>query len=520
MIAKAHKASRSLIYVIDDLLNLTKAEDGQVFTPLDTFDLGATGKQPNRPLLINVLTMSVSEVISTFRKESMRKGLDLTVSTHPGLPRIVKGDPARLRQVISNVVSNAFQHSVSGGIKVDIKPLQVKEDRSVISITVQDVGVGMSEQQLDDLFQEFEQILDEEDREIAVETPKGVEDKEALGLGLAVVARYVRNMNGQIRVKSELGKGTMFSIELPFEHAPGTPISGANLSRRSSFFPISPDNLSPASATSDPDGGERYSSSATDISTPGDGSSAQYQTINEIVPSGALALGTTFPSLGSMPTHSIAMTIQQKRAAGHAAQIQPPIHSATLDLGSSGSIPGTQSTYPFPNMESYDPEEPRRPLKILIAEDNPINAKMLQRRLDKSGHEVHVTVDGQSCYDTYHQVMSALNSNEPKFDAILMDLQMPLVDGHASTRMIRQYEREQAATPPARRTRIPIFAVSASLTETSRFDYVEDGFDAWVLKPIDYGRLEMLLLGINVPDFRRRAVYRLGIWEHGGWFMH
>ena len=133
ILAKAHKASKSLIYVIDDLLNLTKAEDGPVNSPAEIFDLGAT----------------VSEVITAFRKEAMRKGLDLTVSTHPGIPEMVKGDASRLRQVLSNVTSNAFQNSMNGGIKVDIRPLSHKPDSSVIGITVQDLGVGMSENQLD-----------------------------------------------------------------------------------------------------------------------------------------------------------------------------------------------------------------------------------------------------------------------------------------------------------------------------------------------------------------------------------
>lgn len=79
----------------------------------------------------------------------MRKGLDLTVSTHQGIPEMVKGDPARLRQVLSNVTSNAFQHSVAGGIKVDIRPLLIRPTSSIIAIDVQDLGIGMSESQLD-----------------------------------------------------------------------------------------------------------------------------------------------------------------------------------------------------------------------------------------------------------------------------------------------------------------------------------------------------------------------------------
>ena len=133
ILGKAHKASRSLIYVIDDLLNLTKAEEGPINSPDETFDLGVT----------------VSDVITQFRKEAMRKSLDLTVSTHQGIPEMVKGDASRLRQVLSNVVSNAFQHCIEGGIKVDIRPIKTRELSSVIGITVQDAGIGMSESQLD-----------------------------------------------------------------------------------------------------------------------------------------------------------------------------------------------------------------------------------------------------------------------------------------------------------------------------------------------------------------------------------
>lgn len=133
ILSKAHKASRSLIYVIDDLLNLTKIEEGPVTTIEESFDLSAT----------------VSEVIAAFRKEALRKNLDLEVRTHAGIPQWVKGDSSRLRQVLSNLTSNAFQHSLQGGIRVDMHLVKSKEDASVVAITVQDLGIGMSESQLD-----------------------------------------------------------------------------------------------------------------------------------------------------------------------------------------------------------------------------------------------------------------------------------------------------------------------------------------------------------------------------------
>jgi light-regulated signal transduction histidine kinase (bacteriophytochrome) len=133
ILGKASTASRSLVYVINDLLALTKIEQVVSTFGEDVFDL----------------TETILDTLNSFKHEAVRKSLDLTVSTHQGLPAMVKGDPARLRQVLSNITSNAFQHSVDGGIKVDIRALRTIGNTSLISITVQDVGIGMSESQLD-----------------------------------------------------------------------------------------------------------------------------------------------------------------------------------------------------------------------------------------------------------------------------------------------------------------------------------------------------------------------------------
>lgn len=429
LLEKAHKASRSLIYVIDDLLNLTKAEDGPVNSKGETFDLGAT----------------VSHAITAFRKEAMRRGLNLTVSTHQGLPERVKGDAARLRQVLSNLTTNAFQHSVAGGIKVDIRLLQTKENISVIGITVQDVGAGMSETQLDDLFQEFEQIIDEDGRSVSASTTPSImgDDMKTLGLGLAVVARYVHNMHGQIRVHSELGKGTIFGIELPFEHAsrldnirlsPGEPV--LEVSSASTIT-----QAEPLLVTLPEPKGKSFAS-RTDNITP-------HQEI--VIPL-------------SNPPNPTAIT------------------PGTLSSGFS-SLSGASGNFPFPRM-GPDDSGSKELLSVLIAEDNPINAKLLTRRLVKLGHEVVVTYDGQECHDHFASKLQNV-------DVILMDLQvrfplfrlrfisnhfqMPLVDGVQCTKMIRSLEKELGHTLKER-PRVPIIAVSASLTEDNRFDYLQNGY--------------------------------------------
>ncbi|KAF7878833.1 hypothetical protein EAF04_000036 [Stromatinia cepivora] len=453
LLIRAHKASRSLIYVIDDLLKLTKAENGPVNSIKDVFDLSAT----------------VSEVMSAFRKEAIRKSLDLTVTMHQCIPEMVKGDAARLRQVISNLTSNAFQNSVAGGVKIDIRPLQIWPTSTVISITVQDVGHGMSESQLDELFQEFEQILDEADVPTPTKpSPSSSDTRETLGLGLAVVARYVRNSNGQIRVHSETGKGTVFGIELPFEHAPSPP-----------DIPESPINNSgrhirPLSETGSVyDESERINSSYAHSAF------------------GGTPLATPIEEGSSTATSFFDVAFSLKE--------DPIIASTGRRMSSTPSLP----TFNFMSTN--------KPLSILAAEDNPINAKLLHRRLGKLAHKVEVANDGQSCHDYY-------KSQKNGVDVILMDLQMPLVDGAMATRMIRHFERDHPELHKARK-RVPIIAVSASLTEENRFDYIEAGFDGWILKPINFGRLDFLLRGLSNPQLKQQALYIPGMWEQGGWFL-
>ncbi|KAE8453730.1 hypothetical protein EG329_009241 [Mollisiaceae sp. DMI_Dod_QoI] len=438
ILSKAHKASRSLIYVIDDLLNLTKVEDGPISYLEESFDLGAT----------------VSEVITAFRKEAMRKGLDLTVSTHQGIPEMVHG-----------------------GIKVDIRLVRTIQNSSVVAITVQDVGVGMSESQLDELFQEFEEIIDDESGLMSESTTPSVEGGRPLGIGLAVVARYVRIMKGQIRVHSEPGKGTIFGIELPFEHADNTTDA---TSLRSFSFPTPLET--PMSDTS--------SAKSTVVT--------ERPTIEETIQSNPIPIRmpgvAPSPSLSGEESSTVASPDSQSSPSN--AYISEP----------------SSSRYPFPRMTDLPPpSNQRQSLAVLVAEDNPINSRLLTRRLVKLGHQVHLTQDGQECHD--HFV-----SRPQHVDVILMDIQMPLVDGISSTKMIRRHEKEVEELRKLR-PRVPIFAVSASLTEENRFDYVQSGFDAWVLKPIDFRRLDFLLQGIKSLELKMQALYAPGQWEKGGWFL-
>ncbi|KAM0584297.1 hypothetical protein ACHAP6_007491 [Verticillium nonalfalfae] len=154
-------------------------------------------------------------------------------------------------------------------------------------------------------------------------------------------------------------------------------------------------------------------------------------------------------------------------------------------------------------------------LQVLIAEGDPIIMRILRKRLEKVGHRVHHAVNGEDCAMLYRE-------ESQTFDVVLMDMQMPIVDGLTSTKMIRPFEQSQEhcghSVLAAHNGRIPIFAVFASLIENETNMYADAGFDGWILKPVIFKRLHTLLLGIADDKVRTSCLYQKGEWERGGWF--
>lgn len=263
-----------------------------------------------------------------------------------------------------------------------------------------------------DLFQEFEQILDEsqpESPERSYETGSNTDGnkKEALGLGLSVVARYVRNMHGKIRVQSEEGNGTMFTLELPFDHVANennlkvgvlpdlkgfsTPTTELAAVKTAPVFGNDSNNLQLAGLS----GFQRTLAATIDSSMKSP--TNRIARMNDDV--------TRSPRRGFPPRSQD--TEDQKWLPRH--------NSATPSLSArSPTVTSTADTHSYLDVEDKKVEH----YNVLIAEDNPVNAKVLRRRLEKSGHTVTHAVDGQACHDLF-------NTNE-KYDVILMDIQVRL----------------------------------------------------------------------------------------------
>ncbi|KID92815.1 ATPase-like, ATP-binding domain protein [Metarhizium guizhouense ARSEF 977] len=567
-LARSHSASKSLIYVINDLLDLTKAEEGQSLIKDEVFDLSAC----------------IEEATEPFHVDAKRKGIDYQVTKDPGLPQFVHGDSRRVRQALSNITANAVAHTHQGSVTVEMFVSEIRDGMALVDFVVADSGIGMNPRQLDALFRDLEQVSSEELESSSPEPVDKQHETRTLGLGLAVVARIVRNMDGQLRLKSEEGQGSRFVVQLPF-HLPDDSLSlesgghsqdGSSATHTGKVIASASPNLkaTPAGEIMLIERGS-HSNMAADIDkrSTGTGSAGSRRSVESLVSHGsqksdADRLIDAIQTPLSLNENQTGYFTQSQSSKGNNIQPASLTSTGTVRPPSPGPHKQDAPSHPHPRHEPGTAEirDSKTPVKavkmpdefvdlpsripkgdssgvlfelpsqkpqksatvdkgassnkepslnILVAEDDPINMKILQKRLERVGHTVQHTVNGEDCAMVY-------KDKSPDFDVILMDMQMPIVDGLTSTKMVRSTEQSSehkghSAMADANR-RIPIFAVSASLVEENRQVYVDAGFDGWILKPIDFKRLSTLLAGIHESETRKACLYLPGEWERGGWF--
>ena len=473
-LSRSHSASKSLIYVINDLLDLTKTEEGHNLIKDEMFDLPAT----------------VREATNSFIGDAKRKNIEYQVMENPGVPQFVKGDQRRVRQAISNVTANAIQHTTNGFVKVELWLAKRTDNHAYVDIVVQDTGAGMNADKLDALFRELEQVQTESDEELKEKLapePSAQEGEQAsrtLGLGLALVARIVRNINGQLRLKSEEGKGSRFVIQLGFDlgemkeenravtddatsvvsppaDQPTTPPvekgevmlinksaqkpvhtetpreiihhrsaeSLHSVTSRKSFNSISSDKSDvdrlieaiqePQMLQTDEETDHPSSRSSR---RPGSASSSRRP---------VSGLSRT-QSLGQGQPKTSEQTLQARDGPGLATvkdsrtPIRPTRMPGDTSLGSpSSGFAGRDKSGRTPSRVLFDvPDKATKQetldaenLQVLVAEDDPINSKIIQKRLSKLGHQVHLTINGEECSSIYGEKAAS-------YDVVLMDMQV------------------------------------------------------------------------------------------------
>jgi PAS domain S-box-containing protein len=363
-LALVKASADALLHIVDDILDFSKIEAGKLDIEEVPFDLHQL----------------VGDTLRAMGLRARQKGLALAGELPLDLPRIMKGDPGRLRQVLLNLVGNAIKFTGQGGVTVALSAGPEQDGRSDITFAVRDTGIGVPADKQHMIFEAFAQVDGSTTRQYG-----------GTGLGLAICRRLVILMQGRITVSSEPGRGSVFSFTVPLQHT-------------------------------------------------------------------GVTQAAPLPPLAVLPG-----------AAGLAAGV----------LTTEGDAPpATVSAAPA-----------RGGLRVLLAEDNPVNQRLATRLLEKLGHRVTLVDNGLAVLDS---------AGQGGYDVILMDVQMPALDGLAATRQIRLRELAQGG-------HVPIIAMTARAMAGDRERCLEAGMDDYLSKPVDSQQLREMLQRYQ-PDSGRQLL--------------
>ena len=479
-----------LLMVINDILDFSKIEAGKLTLEILDFDLRST----------------VDETMDLLAERGFSKGLNLACLFHADVPNAVYGDPGRLRQILLNLLGNAIKFTEQGEVVLSVTLVHHTDDGATVRFEVQDTGIGLSREAQTHLFQSFSQADSSTTRKYG-----------GTGLGLAICKQLTELMGGQIGVASQPGEGSTFWFSVPLGTRPlGTP-SAMNITSRDlkglhlcivddhptnrRILELYAKNWGVRCLVAE--NGHQAMARLHAMATHND--ACDLAIIDMHMPGmDGLALARAIkadPALA--PTRLVLLTSHGQRgdataahAAGYVAYLTKPMHEAQLyecltavvqppvqTPTSAGQSTGRTSPSDLITRHSLAEAKARISTRILIAEDNLINQKVAARMLEKLGYRVDLVANGL-------EVLNALA--DIRYAAVLMDCQMPEMDGFQATAEIRRKERSDE--------HVPIIAMTANAMAEDRDRCLAAGMDDYLSKPVQSKILaETLLRWVSAP---------------------
>ncbi len=485
-LAAVRHSAEDLLTIINDILDFSKIEAGKLELHPEDFALRDT-------LGLSFKTLGV---------RACQKNLELTLHVAAEVPDTLTGDLVRLRQILINLVGNAIKFTEHGEVKVDVRRTNPEAESAncVLEFCISDTGIGIPADKHQEIFQAFNQADSSITRHYG-----------GTGLGLSISARLVQMMHGRLWVESEVGRGSRFYFTATFgiptepaaapmftdvEHLAELPILVvddnatnrqivAEMLRNWRMRPVAVSDaetalreLTRASAQ-----GQPYRLVVLDAMMPGqDGF-----TLAGHIRQRAELHGTLIMMLSSA---DCADDAARCRNLGIATYLTKPISQSELFDAVATTVIPAQGTLTAP-ASAFQTIPATRPLRVLLAEDNPVNRELAVAVLTGLGHEIEVATNG-------HAVLAALDKTT--CDVVLMDLQMPGMDGLQAAREIRRRETARATTGSTPATRLPIIALTAHAMTGDRETCLAAGMDDYVAKPIRRRELVSALERIFPPD--------------------
>jgi PAS domain S-box-containing protein len=461
----------SLLAIINDILDFSKIEADKLV--LDRVEFS--------------LRDCVTDACRTIALRAHQKGLELTCNIAPFVPNKLEGDPGRLRQVLLNLLGNAIKFTGRGEVSVEVSLASREGDDAMITFAVRDTGPGIPRDKQASIFEAFSQADSSITRQFG-----------GTGLGLTIASRLAGLMGGRITVQSTPGVGSTFAMTGRFAIVAGArateqprPLQGIRV--------LAVDD----NATNRQIYGQLLEAWGAAV-TLADSGPAALAAIDraeaEHKPFTLMLLDDRMPvmdgpavaaALKSRPTRPAIILATSSAKALDAANMQalnirhwvtkpvsmPVLLEALMGcLGSTGSTSMMPAT-PEPHRGALADLKGSQSLKVLLTEDNAINQAVAARLLEKLGHKVTVANNGQEGFEAWAR---------GGFDVILMDVQMPVMDGLDATRAIRKAEE-------GRGTRVPIIALTAHAMNSDRDRCLAAGMDRYLSKPIRFDALAAAL---------------------------
>ncbi|SBV56947.1 hybrid sensor histidine kinase/response regulator [Xanthomonas graminis] len=496
MLRAANDSSLQLLRIVDDILDYSKLEANRLELEITSFNL--------RELLDGVLQL--------MQRSAEAKGLRVNLQLDPAVRLPVRGDPVRLRQVLSNLIGNAIKFTARGSVELRVRRLGETQAQHLLRLEVRDTGIGISAEQQERLFRSFTQADASTTRLYG-----------GTGLGLAICKRIVDLMGGRIGVESASDRGATFWFEIPLlkvigdlpQLQGGLPrlhalLVGSDLrlyQRLKGLLPNWGVQLSRVDSTQEAlerlraggPGRAPYDLVIGDLDGLRQSARALQRAVARLPASHAVRLTWLYGDMeipdeirahGALLSRQAAdldlrgmLALAPAATASSVAGLRLPDSIAELDPAHVAETAPTAAPAlapdPDPDLDAdAGPASPAADYRLLLVEDNPVNLLVAQKLLDLLGYRSDSAADGAA---------ALAHLDAQPYDLVLMDCQMPVLDGYAAT---RQWRQSEAA---AGRPRLPIVAMTANAMAGDRQRCLEAGMDDYLSKPVNRALLTACL---------------------------
>lgn len=461
-------SGEALLTLVEDVLDFSKIEAGRLeLAPART-----------------ELRTLVETLVELIAPRAHAKSIEIAGYIAPGVPEAVLVDGPRLRQVLINLAGNGVKFTETGGVSLEVTPANgpAPDAGARLTFTIRDTGIGLNRAETRRIFEEFEQA-----------EPGPARRYGGTGLGLAISRRLVRLMGGDIGVDSAPGAGAAFAFTLDLPVLAPAPEAETLDDRRILIVSRSLVEMPLLARSLSQLGADVEMVGDAEAVSPGAASSHPFDVVlvdahcaegPVAVREALIARGVDVPSV-VLVTPGERGELASYREEGFDAYLVKPVRGASLLRVISAVTGAGVGAADFEVGRLTVPRYvPARPLSVLLAEDNDINALLARSALEKLGHQVRVVGDGRAAVNAY---LAGLDGPDKPYDCVLMDLHMPGLDGFQAIALIRDLEEERGTA------RIPILALTADAMAESEVACRAAGADLRLTKPLDVDELGAVL---------------------------